>query len=213
MSVSSILLGLTLLILVVPFVAEPFLRRPGQGRKLKTASAPIGEAVTKEAALLALRDLDFDFHTGKITEVDYAPLRQQLLGVAAQAAQQERGRTGAGRAGPADIAEDDAIEQAVRARRQARVARRDSSRDGLAHSGSDDVIEAAVRSLRRSSPPAAGPVCPECGSPAQPGDHFCHNCGAAMGLACPACQSPISANDQFCGRCGAELLENVVTDS
>src|SRR5512147_690599 len=104
MPVSSILLGLTLAILVVPFVAEPFLRRPGQGRKLKTASAPMGEAATKEAALVALRDLDFDFHTGKITDADYAPLRQELLGAAAQAAQQESGRTGAGRAGPADIA-------------------------------------------------------------------------------------------------------------
>ncbi len=211
MPISSILLGLTLAILVVPFVAEPFLRREGQGRNPRTASAPMGEAVTKEAALVALRDLDFDFHTGKITEADYAPLRQQLLGAAAQAAQQASARQSAQRARSARrIDDDDPIERAVQARRLGHGAQGDGHPDaGVA----DDAIETAVRRLRRSSPDVVGPACPECGSPAKSGDRFCHACGAAVGLTCPACQSLVSATDRFCGRCGAELIDKVVSGS
>jgi hypothetical protein len=195
--IPSLLLGLALLVVVLPFVAEPILRPRRAAQKLQAAASAAADTPSKDAALVALRDLDFDFSTGKVTEADYAPLRQQLLAAAAQAVQKERPPARSAR--PVARGADDAIEAAVRAHR--------------AVSGSaDDPIEAAVRRVRGE----AGRRCPQCQAPAQPDDRFCHTCGASLDVparACPACGQPAQSSDRFCGACGAALSEQVESHS
>jgi len=78
MQISTLLIGIVLLVVAVYFVSRPFLEKD---KKAAASSVQHGQ---REAVLSALRDLDFDFKTGKISEEDYQPLRAQLMVEAAQ---------------------------------------------------------------------------------------------------------------------------------
>lgn len=171
---SSILLGLTLLVLVVPFIAEPLLRSGRKPRRrLAAAGGRAGEApvMAKDAALVAVRDLDFDFQTGKVAEADYRPLRQQLLMAAAEAAQREKPAYLPAR--PASMVEDD-IEAAVRRLR----------RGGSATSGQVCAACGAALKIGDRFCGACGAVlgntCPGCSAPVRSDDRFCAACGTAL---------------------------------
>ncbi len=76
--------GLALLAVSIFFVASPF-RSPevqkktaGQGKPLQD-SMNISPENQRQAVLLALRDLDFDYRAGKVAEEDYQALRTNLL--------------------------------------------------------------------------------------------------------------------------------------
>ena len=57
-----------------------------------------------------------------------------------------------------------------------------------------------------SAPPMAGPGCPACEKPLDPGERFCSNCGAEVGVDCPSCGEVAAPGDRFCTRCGRGLL-------
>lgn len=176
MSTASIFLGLALALVVLPFVVEPFWRRGRGSRRLARTALADTAGASKDAALVAVRDLDFDFQTGKVTEADYQPLRQQLLLAAAQAASAEATARPAART-PGGARVDDDIETAVRELRLSRHA---------AHS-------------------PAPATCATCGTVAAGTDKFCGHCGAALSLACPSCQAVVKPNDRFCAGCGTAL--------
>jgi hypothetical protein len=87
MQVSAILIGFLLFGASVAYVSLPFLRKPKKAARPLTLSGDLPGQ--REVVLSALRDLDFDFKTGKIGEEDYHPLREQLLVEAAQYMQEE----------------------------------------------------------------------------------------------------------------------------
>ncbi len=203
MPISSLLLGLTLALVVLPIVLEPFLRRAR--RRPASAGAAARPALTKVAALVALRDLDFDYQTGKVIEADYAPLRQQLLVAAADAAQREkpaRRRAQAPRRAPVR----------GRVRMDQIVVGVDEVAGVQPGDDADADIEAAVRSLRQGES-VAGRRCPACGCAASPAATFCGHCGSRLGQVCPSCQAAAGSSDRFCARCGASLNTKVVTNS
>ncbi|MDW8327608.1 MAG: zinc ribbon domain-containing protein, partial [Anaerolineales bacterium] len=105
-----------LLIGVAFFVLQPFLEQRALREKRVTEVEALN--AEREALLIALRDLDFDHATGKITTEDYAPQRAELVarGVAVLKRLDELGASA-----PASL--DDEIEQAI-ARRRARAAQR-----------------------------------------------------------------------------------------
>ncbi len=113
MDIGSLLIGLALLIGVAFFVIQPFLER----RALREKPVTEAEALTaeRESLLIALRDLDFDYATGKITTEDYAPQRAVLLarGVAVLKQLDALGAA-------TDDSADDEIERAIAQRRRAR---------------------------------------------------------------------------------------------
>jgi hypothetical protein len=184
MSTASILLGLALAIVVLPFVMEPFWRR-GRGSRHLALAAPADTAVpSKEAALIAVRDLDFDFQTGKVTEADYQPLRQQLLLAAAQAASAEAARRPATRTSRHARLDDD-IESAVR------------------------KLRLGGQAARQPAPQ----TCAACGTAAAGTDRFCGHCGEALGLACPNCRAAVQPTDRFCAGCGATLKTKMESES
>ncbi len=81
MQISSLLIGVALLVVAVYCVSSPLLKKNKSVVKAASNDAQPGQ---REAVLSALRDLDFDFKTGKVSEEDYQPLRAQLMVEAAQ---------------------------------------------------------------------------------------------------------------------------------
>ena len=171
MPISSLLLGLTLALVVLAVILEPFLSRA----RHNPASADAGArpALTKVAALMALRDLDFDYQTGKVVAADYAPLRQQLLLDAADAAQSEK-PTHQRHLAPVDVDAD--IEAAVRSLRQGeRATGRRCPACGSAVSPADTFCGRCGSQL--------GQICPSCQGAVGSSDRFCARCGAVLNTA------------------------------
>ncbi len=158
MSAGSILIGLLLLAATIPIVIKPLLNH----KRLKPALArvvPVSSADQHQATLLALRDLEFDHRTGKVTDEDYASLRANLMAQAAATIDaKDKGA----------INLDTLIEEAVRSRRQTNV---------------DTLIEAAVRNRRKNPTELqTANFCPKCGRKARVDDRFCASCGASLAI-------------------------------
>ena len=82
----ALVLGALVAIAAVVFVARPFLREPAAaddrlGRLDDTVRRRLELAEERDRALAALKELEFDHRTGKITDEDYrdqvGPLRQR----------------------------------------------------------------------------------------------------------------------------------------
>lgn len=114
----------------------------------------------KETALLAIRDLDFDFETGKVSEDDYTALRSQLVVQAAQVM------------GAEEAGDDGALEALIAARNQAR--------DGDV--SCPDCGKPSEKGSRFCSHcgTAFQAGCPACGETVKPDDLFCVHCGAKL---------------------------------
>lgn len=81
----AIVIGGLLLGCAGAFVLKPLRSRPvPAARKTGAAGGSHDARAGRSAALSALRDLDFDFQTGKVNEQDYPALRQQLVAEAAR---------------------------------------------------------------------------------------------------------------------------------
>ena len=167
MPLSSILVGLAMALVVVPFVAGPLVKTSDRrrGAPAKEEAAPGGAA--KQQALAALQDLDFDFRTAKISDEDYMPLRQQLLVQAAEAAQA---------VAVTQSAPDDDIEAAVRALR-----------------GTQKRRVARVCPQCHSAPRADDKFCPKCGTALEQTCPACHAAVAAADQFCSACGKSLKA--------------------
>ena len=157
----AILLGLAIAALVAAYGAQPLMgktgrrRSEGGGRQSEVESRKAALESEYRAALEAIRDLDFDFQTGKVLEQDYGPLREKYAAQGA-ALLQELDQMGG------------AAEPAARARRKQRRAAISASGD----------IEAMIQSRRKRA--SLGQTCPACGQPCSPEDRFCGKCGAAL---------------------------------
>ena len=78
MDIGSILAGLALTLLTVAFVALPFLQHRGKGiTEAERLSSELQAG--RDRVLNSLQELDMDFNTGKILEVDHQSQRQALM--------------------------------------------------------------------------------------------------------------------------------------
>ena len=86
---TALVLGAVLALLVVAFVARPFLREPApESDKLdeldETQRALLELIEERDRALATLKELEFDHRTGKVTDDDYraqvGPLRRRAAG-------------------------------------------------------------------------------------------------------------------------------------
>jgi hypothetical protein len=173
MPISSILIGVALTLVVVPFVVGPLIERRRQpaGQNLLAASSAgvLPPGTVKHKVLTALRDLDFDYSTGKVAAEDYAPLRAELLAQAADALQAEDGRR------PRNF--DAEIEAAVRA-----------VRSGGAPPPAGTQVECpqcqtlafAGNKFCRQCGTTLGVTCPKCHQAVAAGNHFCGHCGQPL---------------------------------
>jgi hypothetical protein len=118
MDIGAIFIGLAIAMVTAAYVAEPLIRTQ---RKLAPSQKPEtnrkAEAEAEyRATLNAIRDLDFDFQTGKVLQADYGALREHYAARGA-ALLKELDQF---RAAPRP-ASDDEWEAAIRARRKAQA--------------------------------------------------------------------------------------------
>jgi hypothetical protein len=182
MEIIVALMGLALAVAVAVYIAAPFTARP---REIAVPEESSRDRLLAErnTILTAIRDLDFDFQTGKLLEEDYRTVREKyaVRGVAIlkeldALPQSDRKPVAPARRQKA-VAMDE-IEAAVQARRKARS-------QVASHAAEDDDIEAAVRARRRSArrnpqSEIQAMQCPACGKPVDSIDKFCAKCGAAL---------------------------------
>jgi primosomal protein N' len=155
MEISSILIGLVLLVASLAFVSQPF--RQKQRTSLKAPGHPEGR---RESILSALRDLDFDFKTGKVSEEDYTPLRAKLLAEAAQFIEQEK-------------EEEEKLEALIQSRRGVH-----QSAILCEHCGA--ALEAGQRFCTKCGSAVNNELCPSCGKKNRASDQFCSSCGSRL---------------------------------
>ena len=109
MSVSGIALFVMFLVGCAVFALWPVLFARKQASHIDDLPGPLAEVATlqaeREAVLTAVRDLDFDYQTGKFSEEDYLAQRESLMEHGVAILKQ------------IDAIESEAIEAAVRSRR------------------------------------------------------------------------------------------------
>jgi hypothetical protein len=154
-------------------VLQPLIA-PGRGRA-PVYEPPEPEETAKGVALAALKEIEFDRETGKLSEEDYAFLKGKYTGAALEALRKEA------------AAEASAVGQGV-GDVEALVAAR----------------VRALRSAASSAPTGAA-TCPACGARPEADAVFCSSCGRRLmqGGACAGCGAELGPGSRFCERCGA----------
>ncbi len=155
MNLLAILFGIAMLALSLPFVARPF--QQVRGKKSAMLMKRVDPNEQRLAALTALRDLDFDFQVGKVSEDDYTSLRARLVAEAARYLQDDK---------------NDEIEALIQARKASKA-----KTPACAHCG--EALEAGNHFCPHCGA-AAETSCPSCGKNIKAGDLFCSSCGAQL---------------------------------
>lgn len=155
MNITAIAIGLALFGAAILFVVRPFQQK--QTKKItQKKAAHNGER--RIAVLSALRDLDFDHKTGKVSEEDYVPAREQLLAEAARYMEQQDEK-------------DSMLEELIQKRRKSR-------------GGNCTECGAPMESRQRFCSKCGAQVnhidCPSCGKKVPAGDLFCSSCGTQL---------------------------------
>jgi hypothetical protein len=80
MSAAGIFLLLAFLVGAAAIIAWPLLQNQGQTKPGGGALSGLAQLQAEhEAILIAVRDLDFDYQTGKLTQEDYSAQRESLI--------------------------------------------------------------------------------------------------------------------------------------
>lgn len=143
-------------------IAGLFITRPlfvGEPRRI-----PVSPGTTRRDALLrrkenvyaAIKDLEFEFRTGKLSPADHAELRERYRAEALEILQ-----------------ELEEVEGELRTSRQAKPRPRCSA-CGHRNPSNSNFCEAC------GSPIEGGHTCPVCNTAPEPGDRFCAICGSGL---------------------------------
>ena len=143
-------------------------------------------ALAPESAIDALREIEFDRETGKLSDADYSSLKAEYT---RKGLVEMRARRGALPTHAPAAAVGASVEATAQAPNEA---------TGPA---ALDIAEAAIlryRSIRRE--------CDTCGPRPEPDPGFCSNCGKYLKGACAHCGAVIDAPaSRFCAHCGSSL--------
>jgi hypothetical protein len=159
----ALVLGTLLAVGALAFVLYPLLTGPMPVRRSPVAMSP-GSKPAENEAVTALREIEFDRVTGKLSDADYAELKTRYTARALQAM-----RSGAA-ANEASSVTDDAIEAAVLAYRE--------RLHGCPSCGPRPEPDAVYCSNCGRYLPGA---CEGCGAPVtESGAAFCGSCGRQL---------------------------------
>jgi Double zinc ribbon len=158
----ALVLGTMLAVGALAFVLQPlFFAAPGADR-LARAIRP--RTSQREEAVAALREIEFDRETGKLSEADYTELKARYTKQAIEAMRRD---ASVAAASPAVSREEDEIEAAVRAYRAQRIA---CAECGPRPEPDALYCSTCGRYLRDR--------CAECGAPVDALEaRYCVNCG------------------------------------
>ena len=158
MSIFALFIGLAIFTASVAYITLPLRQRH---RKDPTVSkAGLQKEGQREVVLADLRDLDFDFKTGKVSEEDYTPLRAQLMAEAAQYIEAEQ-------------KENEQLEALIQNHRK--VQKQDAKCE---HCGAP--MAAGQRFCSKCGSAASRELCPSCGKGIRTSDLFCPSCGTKL---------------------------------
>jgi hypothetical protein len=178
-------IGAALLALAALWVVLQPLLRPGAHTPAPLDPLDLEETPTG-VALAALKDIEFDRETGKLSSTDYEQLKRKYTAAAVAAMRAEQ---------PA--AEQPAAEQLA-------VEEPQDVPDDV-----EAMIAAKLRLLRfaRSSTPPGVPACNSCGPRPEPDAIFCSTCGSRLHApsACGSCGATLPPDSNFCEACGTRV--------
>lgn len=170
----AIIIGIILLAGSLFYVAAPF-RVGANPVKLKKQVSKTSQSLQADhqAVILVLRDLDFDYQAGKISEDDYPGVRARLLEKAALTLK--------------DLEEssDARLEKLIQARRKQHESPEKAS--GIGVNQENRVCAKCLAPLTdganfcmKCGTAVSRTFCPHCGKPIQPDDQYCPACGKAV---------------------------------
>ncbi len=218
----ELILIAVLVVVVIAFIAYPLLK--GEDDQATTTPNALDSLIAqRDSAYDAIRDLDFDYQMGKLSQADYEQLRDRYKARAAQALQKIDAV--AGTAGAGERIED---EVARLRQRKAAVTAEGAGTGAAADTGgpTDDVLAAQEERLRqwRASRRAARGDEQAKGAPVQTGESVEDEVarlrsgrrrgtqvvepapsGRSGNQKCANCGTPYHAGDRFCQKCGAKL--------
>jgi hypothetical protein len=168
----ALALGTVLAVGALAYVLYPLFFRMADPER----SGPAVTRAPEESAIRALREIEFDRATGKLSDTDYQELRAMYAPRALAELRGDDGSTGTGgTTGAADLAVGD-IEERIRAYRAARP---ECDRCGLRPEPDAIYCSTCGGYL--------GAACPSCRSPVtEPSAAFCSACGSALAAPQPA---------------------------
>jgi len=173
----ALVIGTLLAVGALAFVLYPvFFGVPRQ----VTAAVPVGrtERPAEDASIAALREIEFDRATGKLSEADYIELKTRYTREAIQAMRRAGGGSPRFSSVGAAGVTDDEVEAAVR----------------------------AYRARRAVTSGALVIACPSCGPRPEPDAVFCSSCGRYLADRCAGCGAAVVEQDaRFCTSCGQSL--------
>ncbi len=165
----TFIVGIILATLVVFWVLFPLVS--GRSAPMDRDEEELTEAQhRKRMALFALRDVEYDFHAGKLDEEDYRKMKREIASEALEA-----------------LAEEEREWAARQGRRAAEAERKAVSNGRVEVPSGDSAVEKEIRELRNSL--KEGLICRECGHPNPAGSRFCSACGSALAAAPPVAPS------------------------
>ncbi len=202
LKVFEMLIQVILALSVVAFIGYPLLRAAQTG---EAEAQPLSEELEdllskKESTYSALKELEFDFKMGKLSEKDYVEIdaryRDDALEILGAIEEAEKGSPSDGSGAP----------------RRTKKAR--------------PQVESRPPTIARPKPAkattigktAATVTCADCGRENPPGSRFCASCGVDLEeasanadaggsdeLVCDECGRDVAADHRFCAGCGAEV--------
>ena len=185
-----LIVGTLLALGALSFVLLPLLSesepdgKPAPGRVRSALDARKAASAEEDGlAVSALREIEFDRATGKLSDSDYEELKAKYtaLALADLRAQDDRARAAEGAVPGAAAPVASVAEYAAGA--------------------GDDPVEAAVRAAE-----ARRPKCGTCGPRPESDAIYCSDCGSYLPGACGSCGTKVNLpGARFCNACGGQL--------
>jgi hypothetical protein len=180
-ALAAMLVGTVVLWLVL----QPLLR---QTAPPPPAYEPVDpEETPKGIALAALKEIEFDRETGKLSDVDYQLLKTKYTAAALEAMRQDSDGSGTSPV-------SDNVEAMIAAKLRA------------LRSASTATLPDAPASSPASSA-TANPSCSTCGPRPERDAVYCSNCGRrlSLGVSCDRCGSTVQPGSRHCEGCGRQV--------
>jgi hypothetical protein len=139
---------------------------------------PDPEETARGVALSALREIEFDRETGKLSDADYAELKSEYTVQAVAALRQEE-----------------------------RTSHPVPASDRPTVRPSDSDLEAMISARARALAGGTAPACRTCGPRPESDAVFCSSCGRRLDAAahCARCSAPLAPGSNFCESCGTRV--------
>lgn len=180
---TALALGTLLALAALAFVLQPLFSETPVGPASSPHQAPPPVDAGREDPVAALREIEFDRATGKLSESDYEALKARYT---ARALAEMRAR------------------DAAAARADALVAHAAESAAVPASEGTAGEIDAAERLVRQLGARTA--ACPDCGPRPEADAVYCSSCGRYLPGVCARCGATVTQlGARFCTGCGSSL--------